>query len=318
MEATRARVWDRTGLDGRQALADSLPFAALLGMFAWCVILQPQALSIYGVSLLFSSSIPLVLATISQMFIITLGDIDLGTGYAVGLANVISARYLASSPLIAIGLFAATILGYMIAGALVELRRIPSIIVTLGTSFIWLGAALLILDIPGGTSPDWLAGIFNWAPSMIPVPFLYAAVIAAVASVILFRTTLGTVLRGAGSNPQAVARAGWSLLRIRMLAYGLAGLFGILAGLALTGITTSGDANASANYTLLAIASVIAGRWRLCRRQGGAHRGRGGRPRHIAGRFAAGPTQRLLGFSERGAGDHPYRGPGRPLAYAEV
>lgn len=246
-------------LDWRQAAAGSLPFAALLGMFAWCVVLQPQALSITGVSLLFSSAIPLVLAAMSQLFVITLGDIDLGTGYAVGLANVIAARYLEGSPLVAIGLLALTIVGYMVAGALVELRRIPSIIVTLGASFIWLGSALLILNIPGGSSPDWLTGIFNWAPPLLPVPLLYAAVIAAVVYVVMFRTAFGTVLRGAGSNRQAVARAGWSLLRIKVLAYGLAGLFAIVAGLALTGITSSGDANASANYTLLAIASVILG-----------------------------------------------------------
>jgi ribose transport system permease protein len=195
----------------------------------------------------------------AQMFIITMGDIDLGTGFFVGLANVIAARYLADRPLLAVGLFAATIVGYVIAGALVQLRRIPAIIVTLGASFIWLGSALLILPIPGGTAPVWLVNLLNWNPPVLPVPLLYSAVIAAVAYLIMFRTTLGTVLRGAGSNPQAVMRAGWSMLKIRMLAYGLASVFGILAGLALTGISSSGDANASANFTLLSIASVILG-----------------------------------------------------------
>lgn len=259
MLALRRQALRRGEADWRQAAADSLPFIALAAIFAWSVALQPQALSITGVSLLFSSAIPLVLASMSQMFIIALGDIDLGTGYAVGLANVIGARYLASSPPLAIVLFAALILGYMAAGALVQLRRIPSIIVTLGASFIWLGAALLILNIPGGTSPGWLSAVFNWAPPLLPVPLLYAAVVAAVAYAIVFRTTFGIVLRGAGSNAQAVARAGWSMLTIRVLAYGMAGLFGVFAGLALTGLTSSGDANASANYTLLAIASVILG-----------------------------------------------------------
>lgn len=259
MAAIQRRARADGELGWRGAASDSLPFVALLGIFAWCVVLQPQALSVDGATLLFSSAIPLVLAAIAQMFVITLGDIDLGNGYAVGLANVIAARYLASNPLLAIALFAATILGYMAAGALVELRRIPSIIVTLGASFIWLGAALLILNIPGGSAPDWLSSIFNWAPPLLPAPLLYAAIAAAVAYAIMFRSAFGAVLRGAGSNPQAVGRAGWSLLGIRVRAYALAGLFVVLAGLALTGITSSGDANASANYTLLAIASVILG-----------------------------------------------------------
>lgn len=259
MLARRRWALDVGGPAWSRAAADSLPFVALLGMFAWSVVLQPQALSVNGVSLLLSSAIPLVLATMSQMFIITLGDIDLGTGYAVGLANVIAARYLEGSPLLAVGLFALLILGYMAAGALVEIRHIPSIIVTLGASFIWLGAALLILNIPGGTSPAWLTATFNWSPPLLPVPLLYAAIVAAAASLVMFRTRFGIVLRAAGSNPQAVTRAGWSLLAIRVLAYGTAGFFAILAGLALTGLTSSGDANASANFTLLAIASVILG-----------------------------------------------------------
>jgi ribose transport system permease protein len=41
--------------------------------------------------------------------------------------------------------------------------------------------------------------------------------------------------------------------------YAMAGVFGVLAGLALVGMTTSGDANLAKNYTLLSIASVILG-----------------------------------------------------------
>lgn len=245
--------------DWPRLVADSLPFVALIGMFVWSVALQPSVLSVVGITLLLSSAIPLVLATMSQMFIITLGDIDLGTGFFIGLVNAIGARYLAGRPLLAIGLFLLTIVGYLIAGALVQVRRIPAIIVTLGASFIWLGWALIILPIPGGSAPSWLVTVFNWTPPIVPAPLLYAAIIAAAAYLILFRTALGAVMRGAGSNPQAVTRGGWSMLRARMLAYGLAAVFGILAGLALTGITSSGDANASANFTLLSIASVILG-----------------------------------------------------------
>jgi ribose transport system permease protein len=57
----------------------------------------------------------------------------------------------------------------------------------------------------------------------------------------------------------ALARAGWSLLRIKMIAYSLAGTFGVLAALSLIGLTTSGDANIGNGYTLLSIAGVILG-----------------------------------------------------------
>ena len=56
-----------------------------------------------------------------------------------------------------------------------------------------------------------------------------------------------------------MARAGWSLLKVRMSMYALAGFFGVLAGLALVGLTTSADANIALRYTLLSIAGVILG-----------------------------------------------------------
>jgi ribose transport system permease protein len=67
------------------------------------------------------------------------------------------------------------------------------------------------------------------------------------------------VLRGAGGNPNAIGRAGWSLPRIRVTMFCLAGVFGVLSGMALIGLTTSADANIGNGYTLLSVAGVILG-----------------------------------------------------------
>jgi ribose transport system permease protein len=64
------------------------------------------------------------------------------------------------------------------------------------------------------------------------------------------RTSYGSILRGAGGNPRAIERAGWSLLKARMTMFALAGFFGMLAGLALIGLTTSAQANVAERYTL--------------------------------------------------------------------
>lgn len=245
--------------DWRELLASLLPVIALVGMLVWAQALQPGALSYDGLDLLLSSAIPLVFAAISQMFVIVLGDIDLGTGFLIGLANVVSARFLAHDPLIAVAIFVALVAAYAAQGALIHLRRIPSIIVTLGTSFIWSGAALLVLPIPGGGAPGWLANLFTAQPPLVPVPIWIAVVVAVVVYAITHLLPYGAVIRGAGSNQAAIVRSGWSITKVRMVSYALAATFGILAGLAVTAITGSGDANASTNYTLLAIASVILG-----------------------------------------------------------
>ena len=38
-------------------------------------------------------------------------------------------------------------------GALIEIRQLPSIVVTLGMSFVWLGLAVMVLPTPGGKAP---------------------------------------------------------------------------------------------------------------------------------------------------------------------
>ena len=86
-----------------------------------------------------------------------------------------------------------------------------------------------------------------------------AILIAALTHVLVIRSRLGTVLRGLGGNARSIARAGWNVTALKATAYALAGLFGVLAGMALVGLTTSADANIALRYTLLSIAGVILG-----------------------------------------------------------
>ncbi len=150
-------------------------------------------------------------------------------------------------------------LGYAALGALIHWRNLPSIVVTLGMSFVWLGLSVLILPVPGGQAPAFLRSLMTLKPAYIPFPIIAAIVIAILANLLLMHTSYGAVLRGAGGNPKAIERAGWSLLKVKMTMFALAGFFGMLAGLSLVGLTTSGDANIALRYTLLSIAGVILG-----------------------------------------------------------
>ena len=148
---------------------------------------------------------------------------------------------------------------YAALGALIHLRNLPSIVVTLGMSFVWQGLAILLLPKPGGKAPGWLLAIMGVKPPFIPFPIVAALVIAGVGYFGLMRTSYGAILRASGGNALAIERAGWSLLRAKMTLFALAGVFGVLSGMALVGITTSADANIGNGYTLLSIAGVILG-----------------------------------------------------------
>jgi ribose transport system permease protein len=239
-----------------RAMLPALSLALVLIAIAW---LNPRAISYFGFTLMLNLAIPIALATMAQMFVITGNDLDLSIGTYVGFVCCVAATWLRDDPLAGIAVLFACVALYAALGVLIYARNLPSIVVTLGMSFVWQGLAILLLPKPGGKAPDWLLHLMSLKPPFVPFPILAAIIIAAVGHAGLMRTSYGAILRGTGGNAAAIGRAGWSLMQAKAMLFGLAGFFGMLSGLALVGITTSADANIGNGYTLLSIAGVILG-----------------------------------------------------------
>nr|WP_252729537.1 ABC transporter permease [Pacificibacter marinus] len=233
-----------------------ISLAVLLAATFW---MQPRTMSYFGVNLLFNLAVPIALATIAQMMIIMVNDIDLGMGAFVSLVACVVATFLQDTPVLGTIMLIGLILSYAAMGALIHRLELPAIVVTLGMSFVWGGLALFILPSPGGASPGWLRALMTSKPPLMPMAVVAAILFSIVTHLLIMRSGIGTVLRGVGGNTRAVQRAGWSVIWLKALAYGLAGLFAVLAGMALVGLTTSADANIALRYTLLSIAGVILG-----------------------------------------------------------
>ena len=257
MSASAAR--SSSGLSVGAVVRALLPALSLAAVLLAISTFNPRAISYFGFNLMLNLAVPVALATIAQMLFLTIGDLDLSIGAYVGFTGCVVATWLPSRPVIGCAALLAGVAAYALLGALVHLRHLPSIVVTLGMSFVWLGCAILIRPTPGGTAPPWLHAIVTPRTPFVPFPIFAAAIIALVVHFGLMRTAYGTVLRGIGGNPTALERAGWSLLKARVVVYALAGVFGVLAGLALVGVSTSADANMANGYTLLSIAAAILG-----------------------------------------------------------
>lgn len=236
-----------------------IPLVSLAVLLVAVFWLQPRAMSYMGMNLLFNLAVPIALATIAQMLVIAVNDLDLSIGTFVSFAACVTAVYMPAQPLIAVIILGAAIAAYAFMGMVIHIRELPSIVVTLGMSFVWGGLAVLILPSPGGQAPVWLRSVMTASIPLVPFAIVASVVIAAVAHLIVMRSTLGVAIRGVGGNARSVSRAGWSVLRIKIAAYALSGLFSVLAGMALVGLTTAADANIALRYTLLSIAGVILG-----------------------------------------------------------
>src|SRR5471032_3129552 len=144
------------GLHGLRAV---LPALSLLLVLLGIAFLNPRAISYFGFTLMLNLAIPIALATLAQMFVVAGNDLDLSIGPFIGFASCVAATWLNDRPLLGFAILSSSIAIYAAIGALICLRNLPSIVVTLGMSFVWQGVAILVLPNPGGSAPDWLLTI---------------------------------------------------------------------------------------------------------------------------------------------------------------
>ena len=221
----------------------------------------------FDVQSLAIDALPLAFAACAQAVVILSGGIDLSIGSLMSLANVVSARFMLHMSFTQALLFSlAVIVGSALAGALTGLvtvvTRVADIIVTLAMLFVWAGAALAVLQVPGGGAPlryqnlvQFDTVLTKWLPSAIGI--LIAAYV--VLWLTVRRTRPGLGLYAIGSSRSAAYLAGVHVSRSRVLAYAYSGLFAGLGGLALTAASGIGDPNAGSIYTLNSVAAVVLG-----------------------------------------------------------
>lgn len=247
-----------TGLSAT-TIRQIVPALSLAVLLAAVFYIQPRAMSYVGLNLLFNLAVPIALATVAQMMIMAVNDLDLSMGTFVSFAACVTATFLQSDPLLGILILAGAIAAYAVLGVVIHVRELPSIVVTLGMSFVWGGLAVLILPAPGGTAPEWVRWLMTSKPPFVPMAIVASVIIAVVAHFVVMRSSFGVLVRGVGGNARSVERSGWSVLAIRAGAYAAAGFLAVLSGILLVGLTTSADANIALRYTLLSIAGVILG-----------------------------------------------------------
>ena len=221
-------------------------------------------------------ALPLALAAAAQAIVVISGGIDLSVGSQIAVANVLSASLMQHATfrqslgwslfVLACGAAAGASNGLIVA-----ISRIPDIVATLTTGFIWGGVALLILESPGGGAPAAYANIAAGSDFGPWLPNALVALVLAVAAVWLpiRQSRLGLLIYAAGSDPVAAFRSGVDVRAARTLAYGFSGIACALGGMALTMTTGIGAPLAGSYYTLSSVAAVVIGGVSLAGGRGG-------------------------------------------------
>ena len=240
-----------------------LVFLAILLVFT--KIINPNY-DVDGVQRLATAVLPLALAAVAQAIVVIAGGIDLSIASQMALTSCIAATLMKGQTdevavVIVIGVLLLGLVLGAINGALVVLTKVPDIVVTLATSFVWAGFALLVAPRPQGSAAQWLKNLVigHVGVPFIPMALVVLLIVVGVIWIPLRRSKLGLSLYAIGSNQLAAFRSGISISRTKVISYSITGLFAALAGLSLTASTGIGTPVPDGTYVLLAIAAVVLG-----------------------------------------------------------
>ncbi|MDH2445124.1 ABC transporter permease [Amnibacterium sp. CER49] len=246
---------------------------ALIVLFA---VTQPAFFTVFnGLSILLSVAVVAIVAlgvTISM----SVDGFDLSVGSNVSFTVMLTAAslvYWGLGPVLSllIGLAAGTAIG-LLNGLLIVVARVPDMLATLGTMFVFAGASLLITagqsiangaGYAGATPRGSFTEAFTWFGQGdvlgVPVPVIVLVVVTVAVIVFLARTRAGRLLRAVGGNREAARLAGAHVGRLRVLAYVVSGFLAGLGGVLLTARLGRGDVNVGADYLLQAVSAALIG-----------------------------------------------------------
>jgi ribose transport system permease protein len=221
-------------------------------------------------------ALPLAFAAAAQTAVVISGGIDLSIGSMIAVANVLAASTMENASFgqslgLALVVLAVGAAIGALNGLIVVLSRVPDVVATLTSGFIWGGVALLIMEKPGGGAPPEFLNLgagtlfTTWLPNAV---ILLAAAVCVI-WIPLRRSKLGLQIYAIGSDRNAAFRSGVAVDRTRIAAYAVSGLFSAVGGVALTMTTGIGAPLAGVYYTLSGLAAVVIGGVSLAGGRGG-------------------------------------------------
>lgn len=205
------------------------------------------------------SMAPILLISIGQGIAVISGGIDLSVGAVAGLATVV----LALDALVP-GPAWLAVVAAVLAGAVVGLANgagvlagINPLLMTFALAGVVQGGALLLQGLPGASMPSGLIRALGTGVGALPLTFVVALGLLALAWYWLVQSRTGRVLQGAGYDPRTARRLGLPVARSTIAAYGVSGAMAAAGGVAIATRTYTADALIGASSVIDSVATVL-------------------------------------------------------------
>jgi ribose/xylose/arabinose/galactoside ABC-type transport system permease subunit len=243
--------WERVG-----------PFLVLIVLWIYFTIESSAFFSIANVQEMGREAAELLLVALAGTMPILLGSIDLSVGSIVTLAGMTLAYYSAGQSwwllvLLCAGLGLAA---GLINGLVFVYGRVPSFLVTLGTSFLFPGVAQQVFGaVPITLSSQGLINGIQRNVLGVPVPCLIALAGLAVVTLITRNTVFGRNVYAVGGNERVARLSGISVRGTKIACFAIGGILCGLAALLLCVRISSATGDMGSDLLLPSIAAVVIG-----------------------------------------------------------
>jgi len=237
---------------------------ALLTLFLVVGLLRPSFWSASQQIDIVRGAVATALLASGVSYLIAMQEIDLSVGSNMGLCVVMAAIGIRDGWPWWLAILAALATGVVVGlmnATIVQRTKVHSLIVTLATLSMIRGFALGITNARPIVGLDLSNPLFVLGERIagIPISVFIALLLVVVLTAVMKWTPFGMRVRSIGSNPQAAELAGIPRNRVRLQAFGLAGLMAGVAGVLAVAFFTTGDASLANGTELIAIASAVIG-----------------------------------------------------------
>ncbi|WP_421591722.1 ABC transporter permease [Shinella sp. M27] len=269
------RLWDVLG-----ARPELFTLMLVVATCVVVIIANPDFLQMSNLVDILRASVVRGLFAMGVLVVLAAGGIDVSftaiAAFVMYALTMLVINVAPGMPLVAILVIAAAGGGGLGAlnGLLVHKLSAPSLIVTIGTQYVYRSFLLtfvgtaLFMNIPAAMDSLGKASLYthvssNGVASALPATVLVLAVAALVTWFILERTLMGRAIFAVGGNPQIAERLGIKLFTVRVFVFAYAGLLAGVAGVVHVASNRLANPFDLAGMELEIIAAVVLGGARI-------------------------------------------------------
>ena len=220
-------------------------FFVLVALIALFSVLSPYFFTVQNLTNIFVQQSYVIIAAVGLAFVMISGGMDLSQGWQMSMVGVFTAVLMKNVglpvlPSVLLGCGLGLVLG-LFNGFAGNLLKVHPLIVTLGTMTVFQGLSYIIanqsviLNLPANYKFLGQGYFFDF----IPVSVVLMFIIVGCASFILNKTRVGRSIYAVGSNAEAAHLAGIKVNKIKLLVFGICGLFTALSSMILFARTGS-------------------------------------------------------------------------------